>query len=119
MQTPVVDPILLVCVLLAVLLGSLMWPVVRNLTRPRGIHGAFINEDEAEQNASGATISADDGISEAFINRRKGVQNLGNARIEATRNSGSSSGAANPVQYQLWDIFLQFIAYVFGGGKKY
>ncbi|KAL9317668.1 hypothetical protein ACSQ67_014185 [Phaseolus vulgaris] len=93
MQTPPLDPSFLVSLLVvAFILGALICQFIYNLTRTRGIHGSFTNEDEGEQIAAEADISSDGGISSSFKNAKKGKQNFEKAKISWVKGGWDLAG---------------------------
>ncbi|KAK7357215.1 hypothetical protein VNO80_16499 [Phaseolus coccineus] len=110
MQTPL-DPSFLVNLLLVAFVLVALILFIYNLTRTRGIHDSFINEDEGQQIAAEAEIKAE-GISNSFKNAKKGKQILGKAKIIC-----DSSKAANPEQNIFLKILDLLIAYFFRGQR--
>ncbi|BAT94325.1 hypothetical protein VIGAN_08092000 [Vigna angularis var. angularis] len=66
--------------LIVFFLGALIWLFICNLTRPTGIEGSFLADDEGELNAVEAEIRAG-GITNSFNIKKKGKQNFEKAKI--------------------------------------
>ncbi|XP_027934245.1 uncharacterized protein LOC114189764 isoform X2 [Vigna unguiculata] len=110
MQTHL-DLHLLIYILLAVLCsGALI--CIYNITRPRGIHGAFVNGEGANLDMTEAEIRAED-ISGAFNNADYAVQTHKKAKI-----GREASGSGNSAEVQeIKNVLSLLIAYLFG--EKY
>ncbi|XP_047161768.1 uncharacterized protein LOC124831734 [Vigna umbellata] len=97
--------------LIVFFLGALIWLFICNLTRPTGIEGSFLADDEGELNAVEAEIRAG-GITNSFNIKKKGKQNFEKAKIICNGSNGTESSEQN----YLLSILFQVIAYFFGGG---